>query len=252
VSTPEERTGLRPEEIAEYGREWLLPGEAEELLRRRNIGFNIFMFILYLCVLYYFLRGLGIQISPQAIIMVIHGVAIKLPHYVKTMLPYVYHFYTFYMFISATVLLALSQRRAFLPEWVYPLDACIHMYCGYLCYLYTHDIGYLIIFFGLFGVVQLGLYLIFYRTMKREYIATALEGVKYGVRPRLTYAEARQLNIPEELIRQLGILPMGQEGKKKRKKGEEEEESEREVQKRRILESLLSALASIGLGRSMY
>ncbi len=245
MSEPETERKVPESYLVRHGREWLLPGEAEVLLRRRSIMDNVIAFILYFLVLYYFLRGVGVKLSPEVIIAVLRGVSVTLPKYIQAILPYVYHFYTYYMIVSATALLFLSQKRAFLPEWVYVLDATIHMQCGYLCYIYTHDLGYLILFFGVFGLGQLGLYLIYYRHVKREYVVTAVEGVKLGVRPRLSYEEARQLGLDEDTIRQLGILPPPQ--RQSTELGSEKESRERSRSRR--VEDLLRSLVELAVRR---
>lgn len=189
--------------ITEYGRRRLSPKEAAEALKRMRWQ-DYLAVVMYMIVILYFMRGLGIVITPELIAQIIERIAV-LPTYLRAVMPQIYTFYTFYMLISATAIMVFGRIRTFLPHWIYPLDSVIHIFCGLMCFFYTGDIGYLVIFAGFFGFLQLFLYWTQYVYVKSKFIETALRGSEMGVRPRLSYEEAVELGLPDELIEKLGI-----------------------------------------------
>jgi len=182
----------------------LLAGEVAHYIRLKTWEKLMMFFLVILGVLHFAYSVFGITPAELAELLARIRPA---PESLRLFSELYFHlFYKYYLGASIIAALVLSHKRRFLPEYVYDLDAIIHLIGGFSGYEATGCPLYLLAS-AVCGVGQLLAVRLFLIPLKARLIELLVtmhrEGIPVPIRPR----DARELGIPEDIQRELGILP---------------------------------------------
>lgn len=188
----------------------LLSGEVARYVRLKTWEKAAMFFLVVLGVFHFAYSILGI--TPAEMIMLLARIR-PAPEAFEMFAQLFFHlFYKYYLVASIVATIIISHKRSFLPEYVYDVDALIHLIGGISGYIAMNNLMYLIVA-GVCGLGQLFTARFFLTTYKSRLIQLLITLHREGVPIRLRPALARELGIPEDVQRELGILPRPAERK---------------------------------------